>query len=540
MPLSITPDEAHQNETIQMRIAGQGFVPYVKTDFVAHARSSLDTAFQASLGQTPLAGVALQADGSLLATLPPGLVPGTYDLTVTSPGQGDPSQRTGKLPAAFLVLPGELCDGGPSCLQCGGLAAKLCGDRCADVATDVANCGSCGNACAAGQVCSGGSCAASCGSPYTSCVDAGYCADTLIDPSNCGGCGVVCPPTAPLCSGGSCSASCAAPYGPCPQGAPAYCADIASDPLNCGGCGTRCPENADCVGGQCALACAPPVGTLCGDHCVDPLTDSANCGGCAGDGGNACLPGQQCVDGGCSCPVATPDPCGSLAGGETPFCTDLSHDAANCGACGKICGGGLACCGGSCVDTATDDANCGGCQIVCAANQFCQGACQNLPAACSSATPLDGDRRRAEDRTCPPPVVCADAGPTCNDDEALNGCTSASGWFTFVSDAGHDQLLVSDGGPGVGSCNTQESGFLVEGYPSLPTPRGIPTPGLVCFEGEIPGAIEPCFYSVLVTVLNCGTADAGSYVYQLPNFDGYCSGACGRLPGSDLGAYCTR
>jgi hypothetical protein len=69
--------------------------------------------------------------------------------------------------------------------------------RCANLFTDVDNCGSCGNACLAPQVCSRGvcTCPLNCG---------GTCVDPQNDPANCGACGNVCPPKAPQCAAGAC------------------------------------------------------------------------------------------------------------------------------------------------------------------------------------------------------------------------------------------------------------------------------------------------------------------------------------------------
>ncbi len=65
-----------------------------------------------------------------------------------------------------------LCPGDTVCLQKGKTprcgcpsGTQLCGtNQCVDTQTDPSNCGSCGNACAAGQSCQGGQCVVSCGS----------------------------------------------------------------------------------------------------------------------------------------------------------------------------------------------------------------------------------------------------------------------------------------------------------------------------------------------------------------------------------------
>ncbi|MEZ4394107.1 MAG: hypothetical protein R3A48_23795 [Polyangiales bacterium] len=68
-----------------------------------------------------------------------------------------------------------------------GAKTKAAAGRCRDTQSDRAHCGACGNACAAGQVCSGGRCVVSCPAGQTDC--AGSCRDTQTDRSHCGACG---------------------------------------------------------------------------------------------------------------------------------------------------------------------------------------------------------------------------------------------------------------------------------------------------------------------------------------------------------------
>src|SRR5262245_27653151 len=83
--------------------------------------------------------------------------------------------------------------------------ATLCGDHCTNIASDPDNCGKCGNACAAGEVCSVGLCAVVCSGGSTQCDD--RCVDIASDPENCGACGKACAP-AELCSAAQCSQVC--------------------------------------------------------------------------------------------------------------------------------------------------------------------------------------------------------------------------------------------------------------------------------------------------------------------------------------------
>jgi hypothetical protein len=74
------------------------------------------------------------------------------------------------------------------------------------------------------------------------------------------------------------------------------------------------------------------------------LEDENNCGGC----GNACDPGEQCINGACgglcggiTCPALTPDCCDDE-------CVNLDTDEDNCGACGVECPNNLQCLNGVC------------------------------------------------------------------------------------------------------------------------------------------------------------------------------------------------
>jgi hypothetical protein len=108
-------------------------------------------------------------------------------------------------------------------VSCGG-GLSNCGGVCRDLSTDRANCGGCGVACAAGQVCSGGSCQVSCGAGLSNC--GGVCRDLSSDRANCGGCGRDCSP-GQICVGGACRYSCPSGQyecsGTCVDGTSATC-----------------------------------------------------------------------------------------------------------------------------------------------------------------------------------------------------------------------------------------------------------------------------------------------------------------------------
>jgi len=250
-----------------------------------------------------------------------------------------------------------------------------CAGSCADLKTDRSNCGACGKACAAGQVCSGGTCALSCQDSLKDCD--GTCRDVTTDVKNCGACGKACV-AGQLCSAGACVQTCSFLQKACPPGPSAYyCANTVSDPQNCGECGTVCPEGNKCVAGKCELACGG-----------NQLKCGAGADGGVSDGGDA---------------------------GAT-YCVDGQNDENNCGACGNVCAstkrcsGGLCCddgkrgCNGACINVATDPQNCGGCGVVCPNNKpsctagtctatypSCKALKAALPAAPSGIYSIDPD-----------------------------------------------------------------------------------------------------------------------------------------------------
>jgi hypothetical protein len=126
-----------------------------------------------------------------------------------------------------------------------------------------------------------------CGVGVTEC--SGVCVDTRYDPANCGGCGVACA-AGQVCNLGTCSGSCGLGTVECGGG----CVDTDIDPLNCGDCGIACGTGEFCASGACVLSC-PGGTTECGASCVDVSSSVSHCGMC----GNACPSGQACFDGLC-------------------------------------------------------------------------------------------------------------------------------------------------------------------------------------------------------------------------------------------------
>jgi hypothetical protein len=265
---------------------------------------------------------------------------------------------------------------------------------CTNTQTDPMNCGKCGNACMAGQVCSAGACASMCGANSTQCGQS--CVDTKNDNANCGKCGTACM-MGQVCSQGACGTNCGGGTKLCGT----TCVDTNVDPGNCGGCGTKCADGKSCVMGACASICGNGQ-TFCpgseggAGYCANEQTDNSNCGDC----GKACGQGQVCAAGTCG------SSCGQgeklCSGDAGSYCANTNSDGANCGDCGVVCGQGQVCQAGKCqngcaapdggvetlctpeggapycADTNSDNANCGGCGVACGQGQVCQnGQCAN-------------------------------------------------------------------------------------------------------------------------------------------------------------------
>ena len=305
--------------------------------------------------------------------------------------------------------------GGSSTSAGGECAATACGDACVDTASDSANCGACGKACAPGETCTAGACALDCGGGTTMCPGAmgPTCADTKVDPANCGACGKACAP-GELCGAGACVTSCGGGTTACGQS----CIDVAHDPNHCGGCDKACPNapnaKAYCVDATCGLACVTDFGDcndLSADGCEKPLTTTDDCGGC-----------------GAKCALLN----------ATPACVS--------GACVvKTCTLGFADCdkdGKSCeTNLASDVKNCGACGMKCLANEVCSDMkCQQLGcqkgAVELSASP-GGDMKVCDDptdATCEQDVetLCPSGWQLCSREQFVNRNT---GWMYSISGA---------------------------------------------------------------------------------------------------------
>ena len=183
------------------------------------------------------------------------------------------------------------------------------------------------------------------------------CVEPSNDPDNCGACGNACG-ASEVCSNGKCGSSCSAGTLCTPDGGKAICANTSTDTKNCGSCGNACGNGQTCTNGKCTggNACSGTQTACPGDGgttCVDTQTDPNHCGNCA----TACLPNLQlCTEGACASActggktLCVPDG-GAGDGGPVAHCADLQNDTTDCGSCFAACPGGATCTAGKCVST---------------------------------------------------------------------------------------------------------------------------------------------------------------------------------------------
>ena len=291
-----------------------------------------------------------------------------------------------------------------------------------DSATDINNCGACGNKCptpANGEAsCVAGVCGvSSCGTRYRDCntsASDGCEVDTFRDVNNCGACGNVCPGgnnAAAACVQGVCKLACQAAYLDCNGDISDGCeTNGASDLANCGNCGNQCSApgtaNVVCGGGSCLSTVCTGTNFTCKagpiNSCeIDTATNVNNCGACNMKCATVANGTPGCADSNCGiarCNTDYNDCDKAIANGCE---VHLPDDKNNCGTCGNVCpplaNAAFDCAANKCVltscnknfadcdkvtatgcevNTLTDKKNCGACGTVCDPGMLCfSGKC---------------------------------------------------------------------------------------------------------------------------------------------------------------------
>ena len=443
---------------------------------------------------------------------------------------------------------------------------ECCGNDgldCVDVESDANNCGGCGAACTAGMACVNGGCIADDCSPpsnaglpctnlaagtYGSCCD-GQCL-SLEDDSNCGGCGRACP------VGGSCTLSNYCVAGD--DGGYVFCtSDGGNGGFPCPSgefCNSQgwCVQGADsCTASTIGAACftSDGSGQCCAQGCADLLDDHANCGSCD----HACGASEWCDDGICTalptCGATNSDTACPLGDGGAGACcdgtcADLHTDANACGRCGRSCGEGDVCVGGTCQQI---DGGYQGCyELGCPAGLVCNSYGCDLPGcapgqsggACAFGNGAYGTSAEGTccDGTCvdlnQDPENCGSCGKVCSSG------ICASSFFSmnpcFESDAG---------GGGTGCPFGCGNGTTCVGDQCVPTSCDQSPPGQECAANT--GGLGICcqtFFSASCADISSDPQNCGGCGWACASGETCVNGACQGVPAScgsgRHGAFC--
>ncbi|UJR81301.1 hypothetical protein [Sandaracinus amylolyticus] len=274
---------------------------------------------------------------------------GACDVECPTPANGSPACIGGRCAIGA-------CETGWG--DCNGMVSDGCETRL----DTLADCGTCGRACAllhASETCSAGTCeVVACDGGWGDCDAATPgCETSLETASHCGTCDVSCVAPAPLCSevGGvrACRSACGAGETLCGT----ECADLGTSLDHCGGCDQPCAPahaTAQCATGACSIAACDPGWDDCDGRadngCETPLDTLTDCGGC--DVG-CDLPGanETCAGGRCAiatCEPGTADCDGTTSTGcETPL--DTLTDCGGCGVACALANAAESCASGTCT-----------------------------------------------------------------------------------------------------------------------------------------------------------------------------------------------
>lgn len=217
-----------------------------------------------------------------------------------------------------LSTPSDTCTAGGYCnatnecvagcksdSDCSGKKCNTTAHRCVDCVVD----GDCVGAGANSKCSPSGTCAQSCAGDGTPCGTGGtccgsFCLQTASDVLNCGACGNVCSTTndTPTCAAGKCTFTCASGFAHCgPPDANTGCETNIRTANDCGSCGASCTKVVNANGVACGTTSC--TYTTCQQGHVDADKNPANgCeADCGGKGKTCCPPPEQPCNDGSNC-----------------------------------------------------------------------------------------------------------------------------------------------------------------------------------------------------------------------------------------------
>jgi len=270
---------------------------------------------------------------------------------------------------------------------------KPCGNGCVSITDPATGCA--GASCApcalphASSTCGAtGECAVmGCAAGYDDCdtLATNGCEVLLsIDVANCGSCGRACAATDVLskqCAGGLCVSTCNAGHANCsyPYSAADDGCEAAADSTHCGNCSNDCTKQGS--GFTCGAAVPSQCGCITDNDCrvtgsmgtCDVPTGRCVCDVTTCGAGEACKKLSGPVPDVCSCnggnPCSANQTCCQSPGG----CKNLQTDPSSCGVCGRVCPNGFFCSAGQCECGSDLECN-AGTAGTCAAGQCVCGA----------------------------------------------------------------------------------------------------------------------------------------------------------------------
>ncbi len=195
--------------------------------------------------------------------------------------------------------------------------------------------------CAANEMCSGDNCSSTCSGGESKCGSgsSAYCANIESDMNDCGGCGSKCTTskvsnsTSVACQSGNCVATACDT-----TKAHLYSSGCETDSVqNCGRHGSDCSTTivgwagGVCLNGACVATSCEDKYHLVGGKCVANTNEC--CGYVSGTTCRVCAAKEMCTGNTCSSTCSS----GQTMCGNGSYCANTASDVDNCGSCGNKC-----------------------------------------------------------------------------------------------------------------------------------------------------------------------------------------------------------